>query len=263
MLIFAIDDEHLLLKAAERAIGEAAPSAKILTFIDALDALDAIKTQELFPDIVFSDIEMPGISGLEFAVKLKILVPNARIVFVTGFSKYAVAAFKIRANGYIMKPLTPEAVKDELCAIPVGPAMAPDKLFVRCFGHFEVFWQGKPVLFGRKQTKELFAFLIDREGAACTSEEIMGALWEGETDVKAARQRIRNLVYDMKNTLHSIGIDDVLIRGHKQLAIRRDMVDCDYYRMLSGDMSQLNAFRGKYMVDYSWAELTTGKLYFR
>ena len=58
-------------------------------------------------------------------------------------------------------------------------------------------------------------------------------------------------------------MDDLLIREHRELAIRRDMVDCDYYRMLDGDMDALNSYRGEYMTEYSWAELTNANLYFR
>ena len=58
-------------------------------------------------------------------------------------------------------------------------------------------------------------------------------------------------------------MEKLLIRERRQIAIRRDMVDCDYYRMLSGDMSEVNAYGGEYMVDYSWAELTSGRLHFQ
>ena len=265
MLIFAIDDERPLLTAAKRIIGQAVPEAEILTFSEAGKALDVITGQNLQPDIVFSDIEMPGISGLDFAVKLKTVSPNTNLVFVTGYSEYAVEAFKVRAHGYILKPLTVAAVQEELAAIPVTqvPEPASDKLEVHCFGYFEVFYQGKPVIFQRKQTKELLAFLIDREGAACTADDIAAGIWEDELDITPIKQRIRNLISDLKNTLEQIGMEKVLIRSHNQLAIRRDMVDCDYYKMLAGDMAYVNAFRGEYMTDYPWAELTAGKLYFK
>ena len=58
-------------------------------------------------------------------------------------------------------------------------------------------------------------------------------------------------------------MDALLIREHRDLAIKRDMVDCDYYRMLDGDMDALNSYRGEYMTEYSWAELTNANLYFR
>ena len=263
MLIFAIDDEPPMLRDAQRAIAEAAPDALLMTFDSAENALDAIREQALSPDIVFSDIEMPGLSGLEFAVKLKTASPDTRIVFVTGFSKYALDAFKVRAQGYIMKPLTPEQVLVELRDLPKPPEAQRGKLRVRCFGHFEVFFQEKPVIFARRQVKELLAFLIDQEGRVCTAEEICAALWEDESDLKAAKHRLRTAISDLKTALQGIGMEDILIREHRQLGVRRDRIDCDYYRMLDGDISAINAFRGEYMVDYSWAELTTGRLQFR
>ncbi len=263
MLIFAIDDEPLLLDETKASIAEAAPEAEILPFHLAADALDAVERQGLSPDIVFCDIEMPGISGLEFAVRLKNLSPETRVVFVTGYSQYALDAFRVRAQGYIMKPLTPEQIKTELSALPARPAPSPEpeKLTVRCLGDFEVFWRGEPLLFGRRQTKELFAYLIDRRGALCTAEEVASAMWEDD-DMQAAKTRLRSLIYDLRKTLASIGMSALLIRRRGQIGIRTDMVDCDYYRMLKGDMEAVNAYYGEYMRQYSWAELTGGSLYF-
>ena len=263
MLIFAIDDERPLLNEAQRVIAEAAPDAEIMPFLLAKEALQVIKTQGLFPGIVFCDIEMPGLSGLEFAVALKNVSPDTHVVFVTGYSQYAVDAFKIRAHGYILKPLRPDLVQAELHYLPPELKQDQEKLTVRCFGYFEVFWRGKPVKFERRQTKELFAFLIDRRGATCTAEDINAALWEDGSDLKSAKQRIRNLINDLKSTLETIGMSEVLIRRGSQIAIRTDRVNCDYYRMLEGDMDAVNSFRGEYMTDYSWAEITAGTLFFQ
>ena len=71
------------------------------------------------------------------------------------------------------------------------------------------------------------------------------------------------ILHDLRATLREIGMEDVLIRERRQLAIRRDMVDCDYYRMLEGDMNAINSYGGSYMTEYSWAELTAGQLQFR
>ena len=225
------------------------PDAEIRSFSLGADLLSAIETEGLKPDVVFTDIEMPGISGLELAVRVKSLCPDTRIVFVTGYSQYAVEAFRLRAHGYVMKPLTPERV--------------PDRLQIRCFGRFEVFFRGEPVLFSRKQSKELFAVLVNNVGAACTAEEIAAALWEDEEDLTAAKGRIRLLLSDLRATLRAIGMEKVLIRERRQLAVRRELLDCDYYRLLDNDPEAINAFRGEYMTQYSWAELTAGTLYFR
>ena len=266
MLIFALDDEPLILQDFEAAIREAAPDADIMAFPRAGAALEAVREQGVRPDIVFSDIEMPGLSGLEFAVRLKTVSPETRVVFVTSYAQYALEAFSVRAQGYALKPLTADQVREEialLAAPSAAPAPQEKKLRVQCFGHFEIYWENKPLVFSRRQSKELFAFLIDREGAACTSGQIAAALWEDEGDPKVYNHRIRNLVGDLRSTLRGVGMEQALIREKRQLAVRRDCVDCDYYRMLEGDMAATNAFRGEYMLDYSWAELTNAKLYFR
>ena len=263
MLIFAIDDEPLALERALRTIREAEPGAEVRGFSLAAPALEVIEKDGLRPDVVFSDIRMPGITGLEFAIRLKNLSPDTRVVFVTGYSEYAVESYKVRAHGYVLKPLTPEQIREELDALPTPPAPAKDKLQVQCCGVFEVYWQGQPLLFRRTKTKELLAFLIDRSGAICTPEEIALALWETEASGKAEQNRIRVLLNDLLSTLRSIGMEDIIVRKRRQLAIRTDRVDCDYYRMRAGDIDALNTYYGVYMEQYSWAEMTGGELYFK
>ena len=264
MLILAIDDEPKALRLLHDAVAEARPEADILDFTDGKDALQAVKEQQLTPDVVFSDIELPEMSGLEFAVELKKLTPDTKIIFVTGFPKYAADAYRLHAGGYIVKPVYADRVREELDHLRLHYAEPESgRLQVRCFGHFEVFLNGEPVIFRRKQSKELLAYLIDREGRACTAEEIAAALWENESNMEAAKHRLRNLLSDLRETLHQIGMEDILIRKRRQLAIRRDMLDCDYYRMLDGDMEALNSYRGAYMTEYSWAEPTLGWLQFK
>ncbi|MBO4914395.1 MAG: winged helix-turn-helix domain-containing protein, partial [Oscillospiraceae bacterium] len=119
------------------------------------------------------------------------------------------------------------------------------------------------VIFQRRQSKELLAFLIDCEGRACSAEEIAAALWENDADMNAARGRIRLIIHDLRVTLGKIGMEQVLIRERRQIAVRRELLDCDYYRMLAGDIRAVNAFQGQYMIDYSWAELTNAQLHFK
>ena len=67
------------------------------------------------------------------------------------------------------------------------------KLAVRCFGYFDVFYGDDPLIFSRAKTKELLAYLVDREGAACTGGEIELALWEDADAVKDTRHYLRIL----------------------------------------------------------------------
>jgi len=73
------------------------------------DGMEALATVERFrPDVVFLDIQMPGLSGLEVAEQLN---GRAHVVFVTAFDKYAVAAFEQGAVDYILKPICTPRVR--------------------------------------------------------------------------------------------------------------------------------------------------------
>ncbi len=113
MLIFAIDDEESVLEETKEVLSRTVAGAEVKTFKRGTAALDAVR-QGTKPDAVFCDIEMPGHSGLEFALRLKELSPSSRIIFLTGYEKYAVQAFRIKVHGYLMKPLTVDEVREEL-----------------------------------------------------------------------------------------------------------------------------------------------------
>ena len=263
MLIFAIDDEQPMLDELHDAIAQAEPSAEIMDFRRAGEALAAVSEGRAKPDVVFSDIRLPGMDGLSLAVRLKQELPGVKVVFVTGYGEYAVEAYRRRVNGYLMKPVDAAVVREELDALGLPlQAADPNKLRVRCFGYFDVFWHDEPLIFARTQTKELFAYLIDREGAACTAGEIISALWEDGETVKNPKAYLRVLTQDLRSTLASVGMEELLIRSHGQWAVRTDMLDCDYYRLKSGDVAALNAYNDEYMKQYSWAEITLAKLHF-
>jgi len=262
MLIFAIDDEAAALKELHGAIAQAETGAEIMDFETAPQVLAALSGKT--PDMVFSDIRLPGMDGLSLAVRIKNAAPKAKIIFVTGYSEYALEAFQRHVNGYVMKPVTPEKIRAELDALDLPPAAPePGKLRVRCFGNFDVFWQGKPLVFSRTKSKELLAYLVDREGAYCTSGEIINALWEDGAEGADAKHYLRVLASELSSVLKKIGMEDALLKRRGQWAVNCDKLDCDYYRMRDGDPAAVNAYHGEYMKQYSWSELTTGRLHFK
>lgn len=262
MIVFAIDDEAAMLSELHNAIGEASPGAEIHDFRFAADALKAITEKDIIPDVVFSDIELPGMDGLDLAIRIKQRAPGAKIVFVTGYSQYAVDAYRQHINGYVLKPIDAQQIRQELDYLTNSDRPESCKLRVRCFGSFEIYWDGKPIAFGRKQTKELLAFLIDRN-SICSSEEISDVLWEGDSDIKACKTRLRSLLHDLKKTFSEIGAENILIRRRGAIGIDSSRMDCDYYRFLKGDLQAINAFTGEYMTQYSWAEATLGRILFK
>ena len=154
MRIYVIDDEPTVLMASEQIIRRALPDAEVTAFLSAAEALDALNHLSKPLDVCFCDIEMPGINGLEFALRLKQISPETKIVFVTAYSEYALEAFRIHANGYILKPINAVRVLEEIGEPATSPREnGTEFLKVQCFGSFEVFWRGKPLLFSRKKTR--------------------------------------------------------------------------------------------------------------
>lgn len=70
-----------------------------------------LKIKELKPDLIFLDINMPGMNGFEM---IKHLEEIPRVIFVTAYDEYAIKAFEVNALDYIMKPVDPERLKEAI-----------------------------------------------------------------------------------------------------------------------------------------------------
>jgi len=105
LTLLIADDEPLARSRLRRLlkphpvqiVGEAENSAQTLRL-----------TEDLRPDLLLLDIQMPGMSGMQVAETLLRLESAPLIIFVTGFSEYAVAAFEANALDYLLKPVTSE-----------------------------------------------------------------------------------------------------------------------------------------------------------
>ena len=192
---------------------------------------------------------MPEINGIQLAKKLKKINPKINVIFVTAYDNYALDAYKLHASGYVTKPVNEKKVKDELEGLRYDVELKPSKkLQVKCFGNFEVFYNGVPLKFARSKSKELFAYLIDREGAAINVNELNAVLWEDDDH----KSYFRNLVSDITATLKSVGLDDVFIKRHNECFIDISKVDCDAYEYKNNNPDAIRAYRGEYMMQYSW-----------
>jgi len=95
----AVDDEPHGLESIKMYASKVTFLDLKATFVDALEALEYLKNNPV--DLVFLDINMPDITGMDFA---RMLPPTTGFVFVTAYSKYAVDAFQMNAVDYLMKP---------------------------------------------------------------------------------------------------------------------------------------------------------------
>ena len=253
MIAIAVDDEILMLGALVTAIKASPDVSEVSQFSDCDEALDFIKENAV--DVAFLDINMRGMGGLALAEKIISFCPECKIVFCTGYEEYAIPAFKLHASGYLMKPVSAKDIQVEIDNIK-GIRQSQKPLTVKCFGTFEVYARGEKLTFKRSKTKELFAFLVDRNGAGVTVAEIGVALWENDVDQKN-HNYIHQLFRDLRQSLEAVGIEGIFERNNYFYSINPEKLDCDYYSYLKTGKPE---FRGEYMSQYSWAEETCGLL---
>lgn len=259
MQIIAVDDERLALEALVDSIEKAVPDAVVCGFRDPVRVMEHLRDHSC--DVAFLDIKMRGMTGLELARRVKELRSGTSIVFVTGYSEFALDAFRLYASGYLLKPATPEAVAEAMQHLrtPVIP-QAKRRIRFQCFGNFEVFVDDRPLVFRRIKTKELLAYLVDRKGAGVTMGELTSVLWEDGPDTLSRQSNLRNLISDLKKTLSDAGAENIIRKNRNTIAIDRSAADCDYYDFLRHIPYAVNCYQGEYMVQYSWAEITSASI---
>ena len=255
MIAIAVDDERPMLQALAQAV-EASPDIRQLyTFSTCSAALEWLECNAA--NVAFLDISMRGMGGLALAERISQLQPSCKIVFCTGYEQYALDAIQLRCSGYLIKPITAQAVQQELDHIKRQP-MSDGKLTVKCFGSFEVLCNGRTLTFKRTKAKELLAVLVDRNGAGMTGKQICAVLWPEDSDDSKNMDYFRHLVRELRNTLDAVGAGDVLCHEQYQYRIDPAKLNCDYHNYLQYGTP---AFLGEYMTQYSWAESTCGLLH--
>jgi DNA-binding LytR/AlgR family response regulator len=101
------EDEPLVRREIRDTLAQLWPQLTILAEVgDGLEAIAALES--LRPNVLFLDINMPGLNGLEVAQRLN---GRAHVVFVTAFDQYAVAAFEQGALDYVLKPISPSRMQ--------------------------------------------------------------------------------------------------------------------------------------------------------
>ena len=254
MKIIALDDEKIALQGLILSIQKSAPNAEIYGFRHTGDAIAHMEKDPC--DVAFLDIEMKAMNGVAVAEKLKAINPDVNIIFATGFGSYRDAAFDLHASGYLIKPITAESVKRELDNLR-RPVSTSKRLQILTFGNFEVLYNNMPLKFKYQKTKEMLAYLVDRKGAMCSTDEIIAILFDDDSH-KAYYQRIRS---DLLSTFARIGCESLILQQKGLLGLYVNGIDCDYYDYLNGKASLELLYNGEYMAQYSFAEITNAELF--
>ncbi len=134
-------------------------------------------------------------------------------------------------------------------------------LKVKTFGNFEVFnGEGERIKFTKKQSKQLLAYLIDKQGFPVEPRDIIEDVLEKDPGDKNAIKYVSRLSQLAIKDLEKEGYTDVIVKEWNSLRVNVDKIDCDYYHLVRGDNAYLQQYHNEYMKEYSWAEETNAEI---
>ncbi|MFC5404809.1 response regulator [Cohnella soli] len=208
MKALVVDDEWLVAEQIDRMLVHA--GVKVLgRCMNPHEALGMATT--LQPDVLFLDIEMPEMSGLEIAERVYADKLDMEVVFITAYNQYALDAFRVNALDYLLKPVMEEDLLRSLERVghrrqQRGSAVGSGgqrTAVASLFGKFALQWEGdpEPVRWVTSKCAELFAYMLLQPREKEVSKwELVEALWPAQNTEKAGIN-LRSTVSRINKTL--------------------------------------------------------------
>lgn len=271
MKTILIDDEKLALEYLDRALKPLTEIRVIGKYTNPYKALIEIMNEQ--PEIVFLDIEIPEISGLDLAEKIKNQYPDIHIVFITSYDEYAVRAFEIGSLDYILKPVDTDRLENTVRRIMNQKRDSTVRPMVCCFQELRFTYSGDTsrvidVKWRTARAKELFAYLVHNRNKVVPKEIVIEELW-GDRDIKDKFSLLYNSIYHIRTTLESINfpIKIISVDSGYRIEMNGVLIDVEEWERGFEQLSYLaetsiqkqrkltNLYQGDYFEvhDYFWA----------
>ena len=114
------------------------------------------------------------------------------------------------------------------------------------FGKFELIVHGEKVSFGREKSKEMLAYLVDKQGKSATRKELASVLFERDDYSRTTQNYMSKIVKELVTVLERVGAEKILKRGTNSYAVEIDNFSCDLYdyEKENATADELNRFQG-------------------
>lgn len=110
--VIMVDDRKLILTGGLPILEEVMPNANVKGFTDADAAIEYARENSVA--LAFLDIELRNTTGFELCRELLKINPRTNVVYLTAYSDYALDAWSTGASGFMLKPITPDGVREQL-----------------------------------------------------------------------------------------------------------------------------------------------------
>lgn len=222
-----VDDEYYALEGLKKELEELGDIRVLGTYENGFEALNNIG--ELQPDIVFLDIEMPEINGLELFCRLIEEAPQTKIVFVTAYNQYAIEAFELNAMDYILKPIKLERLKKTIERLkPNKTTLIKEGFLINCFGHLTVKVNGVEVdiPWRTKKAEEMFAYLVCAKGEFVSKEKLAEILWP-ELEPQKSKSNFYLAYHYLKKQSEQLGIILPVESSRGKIRLNMEQIEAD------------------------------------
>ncbi len=280
-----IDDEESAVDYLEILLSEMSGIEIVGKYTNPLLALEEFL--QVRPDVVFVDVQMPGIQGMELAARMRALVADVGILFTTAYSEYAIDAFEMNATDYLLKPFTKDRLANAVARIQQqtsqnqgsqDPVRSSIQMMGGLYLHAPSIKNGV-IPWRTNKVKELCAFMLHHSCKTLKSDEIIEAVWPDSDPVNARaylytclsflRKNLKE--YDMPmevvkygNSGYMLTMEDITLDAHiiGELVERRVTDDEQDEQAIT---RLIELYQGEYLqgCDYEWASPKRDQLYFK
>jgi two-component SAPR family response regulator len=258
MKTILVDGDFASISAFEKRVQNIAEIQMAGIFDNGWKALQFVEKNEI--DLVILAVEINGIDGISLGHCLREKYPDILLLFLSEQQQYAMDAIRLHAVDYLMKPFTQEELVYALETARLLSRRRKRKVFVKTFGHFDVFVNHQPIMFRSGKAKELLALLVDRQGGTVSTDQVICALWEERPNDEATQNLCSKVSKSLHRELEKYGAQEIFITKRGVRRVDTELFDCDLYELLAGKEQARRKFVGDYMLDYSWAEERMGLL---
>ena len=209
MQAIIVDDEQPSIDMLKMHLAQEGSIEVVGAYRKPKDALAAVSAMQ--PDVAFLDIHMPLMDGLELAELLVEQCEDIEIVFTTAYEQYALAAFRLNAIDYLLKPITPDAVHHTVRRLhkrkgTAAPARKTEAT-VKCFGQFSVIGSGgERISWRTAKAEELMAYLLLKSGQPISKWELIANVWPEHTMDDRAHCNLHTTLYKVRKSLRAAGV---------------------------------------------------------
>ena len=229
-----VDDEPLVIQMIKDMLEEEKDIDIIGEYYNPKEALSHIVSSK--PDLVFLDIDMPGMNGIELATEVLNKEDTIRIVFLTAYDQYAVEAFKLNAMHYILKPPSHKELQTAIERLETSvqaPYSKTNKTYIRFLGEISICdEEGISIVKWRTaKAEELFALLMLSGEKGIEKWRIIETLWPEAPCSEKSEQLLYSTIYRVKSALTQAGIKSTLQNRLGIYYLSIEDMWCDLYEL--------------------------------